>query len=123
MLVMFTYLQTRMNALLKLAIYLFYMWHKSDVSLSGSWHWWAATASAACVARLLPVADWWRGWPSVLPHVFMKHSVDQVSNRDAVQVQRRDGGWVDAVPIPNTVLINIGDLLQRWTSDKLISTV
>jgi len=49
--------------------------------------------------------------------------LDQVSNRDIVQVQRRDGEWVDAVPIPNTVLINIGDLLQRWTSDKLISTV
>jgi len=29
--------------------------------LSRSWHWWAATASAACVARLRAVADWWRG--------------------------------------------------------------
>jgi len=29
-------------------------------SLSRSWHWWAATASAACVARLGAVADWWR---------------------------------------------------------------
>jgi len=25
--------------------------------------WWAATASAACVARLGAVADWWRSWP------------------------------------------------------------
>jgi len=25
--------------------------------LSRSWHWWAATASAACVARLGAVAD------------------------------------------------------------------
>jgi len=32
-------------------------------SLSRSWHWWAATASAACVARLGTVADWWRSWP------------------------------------------------------------
>jgi len=31
-------------------------------SLSRSWHWWAATASAACVARLRAVADWWRSW-------------------------------------------------------------
>jgi len=31
-------------------------------SLSLSWHWWAATASAACVARLGAVADWWRSW-------------------------------------------------------------
>jgi len=27
------------------------------------WHWSAATASAACVARLGAVADWWRSWP------------------------------------------------------------
>jgi len=31
--------------------------------LSRSWHWWAATVSAACVARLGAVADWWRSWP------------------------------------------------------------
>jgi len=30
---------------------------------SVSWHWWAAAASAACVARLGAVADWWRSWP------------------------------------------------------------
>jgi len=32
-------------------------------SLSFWWRWWAATASAACVARLGAVADWWRSWP------------------------------------------------------------
>jgi len=32
-------------------------------SLSRWWHWWAETASAACVARLRAVADWWRSWP------------------------------------------------------------
>ena len=26
-------------------------------------HWWAATASAACVAWLGAVADWWGSWP------------------------------------------------------------
>jgi len=33
------------------------------MSLSRSWHWWAATSSAACVARLRVVIDWWRSWP------------------------------------------------------------
>jgi len=33
------------------------------LSRSWSWHWWAATASAACVARLGAVADWWHSWP------------------------------------------------------------
>jgi len=32
-------------------------------ALSISWHWRTATASAACVARLGAVADWWRSWP------------------------------------------------------------
>ena len=34
-----------------------------------------------------------------------------------------DGEYTPAVPIPKTVLVNIGDLMQRWTADKLISTV
>jgi len=33
-------------------------------SLSRWWHWWAATASAVCVARLVAVADWWRSSPT-----------------------------------------------------------
>ena len=32
-------------------------------SLSLSWHWWAATASAACVTWHGAVADWWHSWP------------------------------------------------------------
>ncbi|XP_052761259.1 uncharacterized protein LOC128203756 [Mya arenaria] len=31
-------------------------------------------------------------------------------------------GYVPASPISGTVLVNIGDLLQRWTSDKLLAT-
>ena len=27
-----------------------------------------------------------------------------------------------ATPIPGTVLVNIGDLMQRWTSDSLLAT-
>ena len=39
------------------------------------------------------------------------------------QVLPVDGEYTPAVPIPKTVLVNIGDLMQRWTADKLISTV
>jgi len=46
----------------KLFTYLFYVWGKYDVTVT-LWNWWAATASAACVARLRTVADWWRSWP------------------------------------------------------------
>jgi len=47
------------------AIYLF-IYFTCDVNMtsrSRSWHWWAATASAACMARLGEVADWRRSWP------------------------------------------------------------
>ena len=34
-----------------------------------------------------------------------------------------NGTYTPATPIPGTVLVNIGDLMQQWTADKLISTV
>ncbi|XP_021349213.1 UPF0676 protein C1494.01-like [Mizuhopecten yessoensis] len=39
-----------------------------------------------------------------------------------LQVCNLQGEYVPASPIPGTILINIGDLMQRWTSDKLIAT-
>ncbi|KAJ7340037.1 hypothetical protein OS493_002759, partial [Desmophyllum pertusum] len=33
-----------------------------------------------------------------------------------------NGKYSPARPIAGTVLVNIGDLMQRWTADKLIST-
>ena len=35
----------------------------------------------------------------------------------------REGSWVAATPIPGTVLVNVGDMMQRWTDDRLISNV
>ena len=40
-----------------------------------------------------------------------------------LQALRRDGIWIDALPIPNTLLVNVGDMLQRWTNGKFVSTV
>ncbi|KAL3881735.1 hypothetical protein ACJMK2_028131 [Sinanodonta woodiana] len=39
-----------------------------------------------------------------------------------LEVKGVDGIYIPANPIPDTVLINIGDLMQRWTADKLIAT-
>jgi isopenicillin N synthase-like dioxygenase len=39
------------------------------------------------------------------------------------KVSRRDGTFIQAHPIPNAVLINTGDLLQRWTSDRIMAVV
>jgi isopenicillin N synthase-like dioxygenase len=35
---------------------------------------------------------------------------------------RQSDGWVNAVPIPGTFVVNVGDLLSRWTNDRYVST-
>jgi isopenicillin N synthase-like dioxygenase len=40
-----------------------------------------------------------------------------------LQIQRAGGSWMDVPPIPGAFVINIGDLMQRWTNDKWVSTV
>ncbi|ORY89691.1 oxidoreductase [Leucosporidium creatinivorum] len=40
-----------------------------------------------------------------------------------LQVTGPDGDWVNVTPKEDTFVINIGDILQRWSNDKLKSTV
>ena len=40
-----------------------------------------------------------------------------------LQVKARDGTWIDAPGIGDTFIVNIGDLLMRWTNDRLVSTL
>lgn len=40
-----------------------------------------------------------------------------------LQVQNRDGEWVSAPPVPDTFIVNIGDLVQTFTNDRYISTM
>ncbi|UJR24682.1 hypothetical protein I4U23_006055 [Adineta vaga] len=44
------------------------------------------------------------------------------SNHSGLQVLNNQGQWIDATPIPNTFVVNIGDLMQRWTNDQFKST-
>lgn len=39
-----------------------------------------------------------------------------------LQVRVRSGEWVTAVPIPGTFVVNVGDLMARWTNDRFVST-
>ena len=39
-----------------------------------------------------------------------------------LQVRRRDGRWVDAPSIPGSFVVNLGDLMMRWTNDRWLST-
>lgn len=40
-----------------------------------------------------------------------------------LQVQRKDGEWIDAIPAENELVINVGDMLERHTNNKLRSTI
>ncbi|CAL4185702.1 unnamed protein product, partial [Meganyctiphanes norvegica] len=39
-----------------------------------------------------------------------------------LEVCDRNNEWVPATPIPDTILVNVGDILQFWSSDKLRAT-
>ncbi|KAI0629820.1 2OG-Fe-II oxygenase [Trametes polyzona] len=41
----------------------------------------------------------------------------------ALQVLNNAGKWIDAIPIPGTLVINLGDQFARWTNDVFKSTV
>jgi isopenicillin N synthase-like dioxygenase len=40
-----------------------------------------------------------------------------------LQVKTRGGAWIDVVTDPNSFVVNIGDLLMRWTNDRWVSNV
>ena len=39
-----------------------------------------------------------------------------------LEVRTRDGRWIAAPPIPGTVVVNTGDLMERWTNHVFCST-
>lgn len=44
-------------------------------------------------------------------------------NIGGLQVQQRSSGqWIDAAPVEGAFVINVGDMLARWTNDRYVST-
>jgi isopenicillin N synthase-like dioxygenase len=39
-----------------------------------------------------------------------------------LQVRAPDGRWIDAPPMPGTFVLNLGDLMPRWSNDRFRST-
>ena len=44
-------------------------------------------------------------------------------NSGGLQVQAKSGDWIEAPPIPGTLVCNIGDLLARWSNNRFASTL
>lgn len=40
-----------------------------------------------------------------------------------LQVQLPEGGWLDVPKIAGAFVINIGDIMMRWTNDRFVSTM
>ncbi len=40
-----------------------------------------------------------------------------------LQIRRRNGEWAAMPPVPGTLVVNIGDLLERWSNRRYRSTV
>lgn len=40
-----------------------------------------------------------------------------------LEIQRHDGSWQEVAPVPHAFIINIGDLMQRWTNNRWRSTI
>lgn len=40
-----------------------------------------------------------------------------------LQVRSRSGDYIDVPVVPGAILVNVADLMQRWTSDRFISAV
>jgi isopenicillin N synthase-like dioxygenase len=43
-------------------------------------------------------------------------------NSGGLQVRPRGGDWIEAPPIDNTYVLNVGDMLARWTNERFVST-
>ena len=39
-----------------------------------------------------------------------------------LEVRARDGHWIPAPPIPHTFVVNVADMLARWSNDRWLST-
>ena len=47
---------------------------------------------------------------------------DSASNGEGLEIQNKSGEWIGAPSIPDTFVINIGNVMQIWTDGRFSST-
>lgn len=45
------------------------------------------------------------------------------ASADGLEVLRRDGKWIPITALPDQIVVNVGDMLSRFTNNKLKSTI
>lgn len=45
------------------------------------------------------------------------------ASAEGLQVKRRDGNWIPVTAVQNCLIVNVGDMLQRYTNGRLKSTI
>lgn len=40
-----------------------------------------------------------------------------------LKVKRNDGTWIDVKPVDDSIVVNVGDMLMRWSNDRLKATL
>ena len=43
--------------------------------------------------------------------------------RGGLEARRADGVWLQVAPGPGELVVNLGDMMQRWTNDRWVSTM
>lgn len=59
----------------------------------------------------------------VSPHTDYECFTVLAASAPGLQIRNRAGDWIDAPPVPGAFVINIGDIMERWTNDIFTSTV
>lgn len=86
----------------------FGLWH-FDLSLPGRGFW---SASKSVYFFLRPLI---RHWEDIVHYLWSRNC--------ELQAKVQDGDYVPVHPIEDTIVMNLGDMMQRWSADRLKATV